>query len=251
MYSVKRLMGRKFEDPEVQRDLKPDGLQDPARRRNGDAEVSMGGRGYSPAEVSAMILQKLKADAEAYLGDERDGGGDHRPGVLQRLAAAGDEGRGQDRGPRSAAHHQRADGGGAGVRARQEARRDDRGLRPGRRHVRHLDPGAGRRHVPGEVDERRHAPGRRRLRPADHRLPGRRVQARAGHRPEAGPDGAAAAEGSGGEGEDRAFERAADGGQPAVHHGGRIRPEAHDDQHHAREARAAGGRPGGARRWSR
>ena len=70
-----------------------------------------------------MILQKLKADAEAYLGDDRDGGGDHRPGVLQRLAAAGDEGRGQDRGPRSAAHHQRADGGGAGVRPGQEGRR--------------------------------------------------------------------------------------------------------------------------------
>ncbi len=66
--SVKRFMGRKFEDPEVQRAIKfvPYKV---SGAPNGDVRVHMGGREYSPPEVSAMILQKIKADAEAYLGE--------------------------------------------------------------------------------------------------------------------------------------------------------------------------------------
>jgi molecular chaperone DnaK len=61
-------MGRKYEDSEVQRDLKLLSYK-VVKASNGDAQVEMGDRAYSPPEISAMILQKLRADAEAYLGE--------------------------------------------------------------------------------------------------------------------------------------------------------------------------------------
>src|SRR4051794_8105777 len=69
VFSIKRFMGRKFSDPEVQRDIKLVPYKISAAP-NGDVQVTLGGKTYSPPEVSAMILQKLKADAEAYLGEK-------------------------------------------------------------------------------------------------------------------------------------------------------------------------------------
>jgi len=68
VYSVKRLMGRRFEDEEVERLKRVAGFK-LIKRDNGDAGVAMGDKEYSPPEISAMVLQKLKADAEAYLGE--------------------------------------------------------------------------------------------------------------------------------------------------------------------------------------
>jgi molecular chaperone DnaK len=68
VYSIKRFMGRKFDDPMVQEAIKHVSYR-VTRAPNGDVRVVMGGREYSPPEISAMILQKLRTDAEAKLGD--------------------------------------------------------------------------------------------------------------------------------------------------------------------------------------
>lgn len=68
LFSIKRFMGRKLSDASVQHDkaLVPYELTAAA---NGDLRVAINGRGYPPPEISAMILQKLKRDAEVYLGE--------------------------------------------------------------------------------------------------------------------------------------------------------------------------------------
>jgi molecular chaperone DnaK len=68
IFSIKRFMGRKYSDAEVQKALKFVPYKVSAAP-NGDVRVAMGGKEYSPPEVSAMILAKIKADAEAYLGE--------------------------------------------------------------------------------------------------------------------------------------------------------------------------------------
>ena len=68
IFSIKRFMGRKFEDPEVKKALSRVPYK-VAKAPNGDIRVILDGREYSPPEVSAMILAKLKTDAEAYLGE--------------------------------------------------------------------------------------------------------------------------------------------------------------------------------------
>lgn len=67
IYEVKRLIGRGFNDKEVQRDLKLMGYK--IVKSGNSTKVEMAGKEYSPEEVSAMILGKLKADAEAFLGE--------------------------------------------------------------------------------------------------------------------------------------------------------------------------------------
>ncbi|QSH42093.1 molecular chaperone DnaK [Lentisphaerota bacterium ZTH] len=67
IFSVKRFMGRKFAEVGEERHLVP---YEVVEAKNGDAHIKVEDKTYSPPEISAMILQKMKADAEAYLGEE-------------------------------------------------------------------------------------------------------------------------------------------------------------------------------------
>jgi molecular chaperone DnaK len=69
VFAVKRLIGRKYDSSEVQNDIKilPYKI---SKASNGDAGVSVRGKDYSPAEISAMILQKMRETAEDYLGEK-------------------------------------------------------------------------------------------------------------------------------------------------------------------------------------
>jgi molecular chaperone DnaK len=68
VYAVKRLIGRKFDSAEVQHDISICPYQI-VKAGNGDAHIKTRGKEYSPAEISAMILQKMKQTAEDYLGE--------------------------------------------------------------------------------------------------------------------------------------------------------------------------------------
>ena len=154
-------MGRRFDDETVQRDV---GLMPfkVAAHSNGDASVRDGRQEARPSRSLRYGASEAQAGRRGQAGRDYLPSRHHGARLLQRQSAQRDEGRGPHSGPRGASHHQRAHGRVAGVRPREERRRDYRGLRLGRRHLRHYHPAIGRGRLRGEGHKRGHAPGRRR-----------------------------------------------------------------------------------------
>ena len=180
VFSIKRFMGRKYGEVSEEQKMVPYKV---VKADNGDARVEIEGKLYSPPEVSAMILQKMRDAAEQHLGEKVTKAVITVPAYFNDSQRQATKDAGQIAGPRGAAHRQRADRRGARLRPRQEEGRDDRGLRLRRRHLRHLGARGGRGRRRGEGHERRHAPRRRQPRPARDGVDRRGVQEGPGHRP--------------------------------------------------------------------
>ena len=86
-FAIKRLIGRRYDDPMVEKDKKlvPYKIM---RGPNGDAWVEADGKSYSPSQISAFILQKMKETAEAYLGEQGRAGGHHRSRLISTTPSA-------------------------------------------------------------------------------------------------------------------------------------------------------------------
>ena len=182
LYAIKRLIGRRYDDPIVAKDkgLVPYNI---VRGDNGDAWVEVKGEKYSPSQISAFILGKMKETAEAYLGEPVTQAVITVPAYFNDSQRQATKDAGRIAGlevlriinePTAAALAYGMDKKRTGTIAVYD-------LGGGTFDV--SDPRDRRRRVRGEVHQRRHLPRRRGLRPARHRLPGRRVPQGAGHRP--------------------------------------------------------------------
>ena len=183
-FAVKRLIGRRYDDPMVEKDKKlvPYKI---IRASNGDAWLEADGKTYSPSQISAFILQKMKETAESYLGQKVTQAVITVPAYFNDAQRQATKDAGKIAGlevmriinePTAAALAYGLD---------KQKSRDDRRLRPRRRHLRHFHSRDRRRRVRGEVDQRGHLPRRRGLRHAPRQLSVRRVPEGAGHRPAA------------------------------------------------------------------
>ena len=125
---------------------------------NNMPRVEVNGRKYTPQEISAIILQKMKKTAEDYLGTTVDEAVITVPAYFsdsQRQAT-------KEAGEIAGLKVRRAYGRRAGLRSGQgQQGHEDSRVRPGRRYVRYFHSGAGRRRLRSKIDQRRHASGRR------------------------------------------------------------------------------------------
>ena len=188
---------------------------------NGDAWVEVRGKKYSPPEISAMVLQKLKQAAEDYLGEKVTDAVITVPAYFNdaQRQATKDAGKIAGLNVLRIINEPTAAALAYGLDKKKDETIAVYDFGGGTFDISVLEVGEGvvevkatngDTHLGGDdLDQR------------DHRVAGRRVQEDRRHRPRQGPDGAPAPEGSGGEGQDRAVDGDGDRNQPAVHHGGR------------------------------
>ena len=192
---------------------RPDALQDRRPPTTATPGSRCAARSSRRSRSRAEILRKMKKTAEDYLGETVTEAVITVPAYFndRQRQATKDAGRIAGLDVKRIINEPTAAALAFGLDKHEQGRPQDRRLRPRRRHLRHLDHRDRRRRrreaVRGAVDQRRHLPRRRGLRPAHHRLHHRRVQEGPGRRPVEGRARAAAPEGSGREGQDRAVEQ--------------------------------------------
>ena len=190
IFSIKRFMGRRYDEVSEEMKMVPYKV---VRGDNGDARVEIMGKKYSPPEISAMILTKLKEAAESYLGEKVTQAVITVPAYFNDAQRQATKDAGKIAGlevmriinePTAAALAYGLD-----KKKNETIAVYDFG--GGTFDI--SDPRSRRWRGGSEVHQRRHPPGRRQYRPADHRLDRDRVQEGERHRPFARPDGACSA----------------------------------------------------------
>ena len=240
VFSIKRFMGRKFSEVSEEQKMVP---YEVVEAPNGDARVKVEGKLFSPPEISAMVLQKMRDAAEQHLGEKVTKAVITVPAYFNDSQRQATKDAGQIAGlevlrivnePTAAALAYGLD-----KKKDETIAVYDFGGGTFDISVLEVGRGSGR----GQGHQRRHPPRGRQPRPAGDRLDRGRVQEGPGDRPREGQDGPPAPQGGGGEGQVRAVDHARDRDQPPLRHRRRLRSQAPLPQAHPGQARAARGRP--------
>ena len=141
VFSIKRFMGRRYDEVSEEMKMVPFKVV----KSSDNVAIVAQGKEYTPPQVSAMILQKLKKAAEDYLGEKVNEAVITVPAYFNDAQRQATKDAGKIAGLGCEAHHQRAHCSSAGLWSGQKERRDHCRLRLRRRHFRYLHPGSGRR----------------------------------------------------------------------------------------------------------
>ena len=234
--SIKRFMGRRHNEVDSEEKIVPYKIVGGPEEY---VKVQIDNRQYTPPEISAMILRKLKEAAEAYLGHKVNKAVITVPAYFNDAQRQATKDAGQVAGLEvmRIINEPTAASLAYGLERKAQEKICVFDLGGGTFDV--SGPGSCRRRLPRHQHQRRYAPRRRRFRPRAGRLLRRRVQTRQRRRPPQGSDGLAAAAGGLRKGQEGTEHAANDRYQPALHHGRRLGPQAPANLAQSGEVRAA------------